>query len=436
MKILKYFILVLGLIVFPFLGSIKTSKAVGVWSMGTAGGESRGEFASVSYSGKIYNWGGVAPAASNTMDIYNISTDSWSTGATGGTARWGNSAVTYNGKIYYLGGNDDFSALDTINIYDIATNSWSGGAAGGTPRMWHSSAVSGGKIYSWGGVDDSFTPLDSIDIYNIGTNSWSTGLAGGTARFSHSSVAYNGNIYSWGGADGFDFLNTIDIYNIATNTWSTGTAGGTPRWEFFSSSLYAGKIYSWGGTDSDGDLLNTMDIYDIAGDSWSTGTSGGTARHNYGSAIYNGKIYYLAGETILSRINTVDIYDTYEQPPPEFNNLPDNNQPVNLEEGQIISTDNYVIEVQPTSEFGIEKVEFYVDNILICTDTEGTDNDIYSCNWDATQYHSDIKIIVYDILGHTTILTRNVNVDLSITENVTVDLPNILPETGLNLLTY
>ncbi len=431
-----YYLLIPGLILSSLCLQINSAKATGVWSTGKAGGEARSEFASVSYDGKVYNWGGAAPAPSNKMDIYDIASDSWSMGLTGGTARWGNTAVVYNGKIYYLGGNDNFGVLDTVDIYNIAANSWSTGTAGGTPRMWHSSVVYNGKIYTWGGLDGALDPLDTLDIYNIATDSWSTGLAGGTARFSHSSVAYNGNIYSWGGADGFVFLNTLDIYNIVGDSWTTGTAGGTARWEFFSASLYRGKIYNWGGDDENGYLLNTMDIYDIGSDSWSTGTAGGTARKNYGSAIYNGKIYYFAGEKLLSlnphlntTTNTVDIYDTYEQPLPEFNNLPGSNQPINLEEGETITTDTYVIEVAPASEFGVAKVEFYVDDILICTDTQPDANGVYSCDWDTTRYHSDVKILVYDILGHTTVLTRRV-----IVLSDETSLPTALPETGTNLL--
>ncbi len=130
--------------------------------------------------------------------------------------------------------------FNTLDIYDIASNTWSTGRAGGTARRGHSSVLYNGKIYSWGGGPTG-TSLNTIDIYDIASNSWSTGRAGGTARRGHSSVLYNGKIYSWGGS----YLNTLDIYDIASNTWSTGSAGGTARMDH-SSVLYNGKIYSWG----------------------------------------------------------------------------------------------------------------------------------------------------------------------------------------------
>lgn len=428
--------LIYSLFSFIILGSLflylKPVKATGVWSSGATGGEARSEFASVVSAGKIYNWGGNIQAISNSMDIYDIATNTWSTGATGGTARWGHTAVTYNDKIYYWGGNDDYNALNSLDIYDISHNSWSTGATGGTPRLWHSAVVVDGRIYFWGGVNNALEPIDSMNIYDIAGNSWTTGNPGGTARFSHSSIAYNGNIYNWGGSDASNRLNTLDIYNIAGNSWSTGATGGTARWEFFSATLYRGKIYNWGGDDANGDLLDTMDIYDIASNSWSTGTAGGTARKNYGSAAYNGKIYYFAGEKsvgvhLLARTNTVDIYDTFEQPLPEFNNLPGSDQPVNLTEGQTVTSENYAINVLPVSDFGIQKVEFLVDGNLLCTSLTADSNGIYTCNWDTTRYHSNINIVAYDTLGHTTNLSRQTNVVLASSKNN-------LPSVGVNLL--
>ncbi len=274
----------------------------GAWTTGATGGTGRDGPTSVLYNGKIYSWGGTNGSNLNTVDIYDIASNSWSTGTAGGTARFYHTSVLYNGKIYSWGGTNGGN-LSSVDIYDIAGNSWSTGTAGGTARYGHTSVLYNGKIYSWGGYNGSY--LNTVDIYDIAGNSWSTGTAGGTARYIHTSVLYNGKIYSWGGNNGSN-LNTVDIYDIASNSWSTGTAGGTAR-NTHTSVLYYGKIYSWGGTNSI-ILLNTVDIYDIAGNSWSTGTAGGTARRSPISVLYNGKIYYWGGYT-GSYPNTVDIYD-------------------------------------------------------------------------------------------------------------------------------
>ena len=247
---------------------LTTNSSFGSWSTGTSGGTARTDHSSVLSNGKIYSWGGNGDGGFlNTLDIYDIATDTWSTGTAGGTARTSHSSVVYNGKIYSWGGNSDSDYLNTLDIYDIATDTWSTGAAGGTTRSGHSSVVENGKIYSWGGVVyySGFNYLNTLDIYDIATDTWSTGTAGGTARSGHSSVVENGKIYSWGGNEEIFVIggsNTLDIYDIATDSWSTGTAGGTAR-SGHSSVLSNGKIYSWGGSDDSG-YLNTLDIYDLA----------------------------------------------------------------------------------------------------------------------------------------------------------------------------
>lgn len=139
-----------------------------------------------------------------------------------GTPRWDHSSVLYNGKIYSWGGRGgeiyNFGViLNTLDIYDIATNSWSTGKTGGTARQLHTSALYNGKIYFWGGYGGAGV-LNTVDIYDIATNSWSTGAAGGTARLNHSSILYEDKMYSLWGSNGSP-LNTLDIYNITSNSW-------------------------------------------------------------------------------------------------------------------------------------------------------------------------------------------------------------------------
>ncbi len=93
-----------------------------------------------------------------------------------------------------------------------------------------------------------------------------------------------------------------------------------------------------------------------------------------------------------------------------FQNLPDSSLPVNLQENQMINTPEYDLQIKPYSKAGIEKVEFFVDNNLLCTDTSPDSNGIYSCIWDTTKYHSVVKIVAYDKNGHQNVISRNVQV--------------------------
>lgn len=111
---------------------------------------------------------------------------------------------------------------------------------------------------------------------------------------------------------------------------------------------------------------------------------------------------------------------------PEFINLPGDSRPINLDEGGIISDPLYTLEVKPSGK-GIAQVDFFVDDNLICTDKTADANGVYSCDWDTTKYHSDIKIVTTYLNGKKITLTRTVEVK-SATDQLT-----ILPKTGKDI---
>ena len=114
---------------------------------------------------------------------------------------------------------------------------------------------------------------------------------------------------------------------------------------------------------------------------------------------------YLAALTYPSEADTT---------PPTYETLPGDTKVVNLTEGELITTNPYIIKVNPTDDTAVEKVEFYVDGFLICTDTTPDAEGVYSCAWDTSKYHSDIRILTYDTSGNTTELLRTVTVDPSL----------------------
>lgn len=162
--------------------------------------------------------------------------------------------------------------------------------------------------------------------------------------------------------------------------------------------------------------LNTVDIYDFSEDTWTTGTAGGTARYYFNGALYDGKMYAYGGMNASSDfLDTLDIYDTGYHPNPEFANLPGFTTPINITDGQVVTTPTYTIEVKPTSPNEIEKVEFYIDNVLIDTDYTADANGVYSAIWDTTVYHSNIRVVAYDPFDRSTELTRTAIVQAAAT---------------------
>lgn len=101
---------------------------------------------------------------------------------------------------------------------------------------------------------------------------------------------------------------------------------------------------------------------------------------------------------------------------------------VNIDEGQVITTNPYQIKVLPTDSSGVVKVEFYIDGILICTDYDADADGNYTCVWDTSQYHSEVKIIAYDALGNPTTITRSTTVSLvEVPKTGLAHISNLLP---------
>jgi len=111
---------------------------------------------------------------------------------------------------------------------------------------------------------------------------------------------------------------------------------------------------------------------------------------------------------------------------------------LNLIEGQVITTNPYIISLKlksPSDTTKVSKVEFYIDNTLISTATLPDVSGTYEAVWDTSKYHSTVKVIVYNADGTSEELTRNTTVNLSSTPTTihqTSPIISILPKTGEN----
>ncbi len=114
--------------------------------------------------------------------------------------------------------------------------------------------------------------------------------------------------------------------------------------------------------------------------------------------------------------------------PPYFVDVDEGVGQVNVTNGQIITTNPYIITVRPADDVEVERVEFYVDGVLICTDYTADANGVYSCAWDTSLYHSDIRIIAYD---------NNGNPSAPLERYAIIDLDGSgLPNTGISAWAY
>lgn len=185
------------------------------------------------------------------------------------------------------------------------------------------------------------------------------------------------------------------------------------------------ELWKSDGTESGTRMV--MDIYPNP-DGWVEGADEARSSSPRGFSVIGDIMYFSADDG--SHGEELWAMNTTESSPggtlPIFVSLPGSSSVINVIEGQIITTNPYTIKVKPTDADGIKKVEFYIDNVLICTATTADSDGVYSCDWDTSKYHSDIKVLAYDTEG---------NVSTALTRSATVSLTGV-PNTGLRPASY
>jgi N-acetylneuraminic acid mutarotase len=162
-----------------------------------------------------------------TVDIYDLSIDTWSVASLSNIKRGGHSAVTAGSKVYIAGGqtwvqsSNSWQASNTVDIYDNSTNTWS------TSMMFEGKQGLGGIVVNnniyWAGGQTGVSPnmqrscVVEIRDLNTGNSSIQYLSKSGTLYEPTKTVIMNNKIIFFG-SDTYKF----DIYDTITNTWSIG----------------------------------------------------------------------------------------------------------------------------------------------------------------------------------------------------------------------
>ena len=279
------------------------------------------------YNNKIYSFGGFTfDLEQQSCYSYDPVTDTIFALANLQQGRFYATASELNGKIYVIGGaktqGGGSYSLDSVEIYDVASNSFSNGVSLPVPLRGASSVSANGKIYVIGGRTNSGFS-NQVYAFDPTSNTWS---AVSTAPFA---VAYGGafylasenSIYFFGGLLGeptssANFFGKCYSYDIAGNSWSfvanmqIKTANFAVAYDQASS-----KVYIVGGTWYDSSANNEIPFYDIQiFDASLKNFSSGTlpilpspwSRFNNCAGFISNKLYLLAGANVVC----VDLYDT------------------------------------------------------------------------------------------------------------------------------
>ncbi|MDH3444637.1 MAG: kelch-like protein [Deltaproteobacteria bacterium] len=228
-KIVAQFV-VLGLFCLSYSQLAAQTKPTSEWSKRAPLLEPNSEMAVAQLDGKIYIVGGYPSTriSVDTVQVYDIKSDSWRLTTPYPTTINHASAVGLDGILYVIGGqtnaggqNEESRYTSAVYAYDPKTEKWSARAPMPTARSAMAHDVIDGKIYVAGG-----RPPRGHDfaVYDPKADKWTALPDMPTARNHMAAAGIDGKLYVPGGRFGGGFRSEItpvlEVYDPKTNTWT------------------------------------------------------------------------------------------------------------------------------------------------------------------------------------------------------------------------
>ncbi len=265
------------------------------WQSGASSPINRFESHGISYSGKLYLFGGWADSHFNStqrVDVYDPAANTWKRLADmkAPETHAGAALDEAHGVIYFVGGDrGKYPSYRTRDVwkYTIASDAWTKLSVQlPYPASAGAAAVIGNKLHYFGGVK-SDRVTNTADHFVLDLSNPSSGFKQlaplPTARDHLSAVALNGSIYAFGGEIGHDKKhdqqNLLHRYNPSTDTW-TQLAGAPISKSHAESSAFVrnGKIIWAGGQKDPQASTSNVVQFDPSAGKWSTLASLPSAR--------------------------------------------------------------------------------------------------------------------------------------------------------------
>ena len=222
-------------------------------------------------------------------------------------------------SVYVFGGRDVSAVLDTVQIYNIATNTWSMGA----PMPGGRSCVNAvyysvnGKIYVIGGIDNNAFLTNQTWEYDPVANTWDTSRATIPMGMARSGTSIVGQyIYLAGNVGNGTGSSAHYRYDIVGNSWAPMAPVPISIWEAAAAGV-GQYTYLIGGSGASGIYYDTTYIYDTVSDTWTSGPHT-QVKHGYaqGTVIgnrllvmsgFDGTSYTKVVETTVAARSTITV---------------------------------------------------------------------------------------------------------------------------------
>lgn len=183
----------------------------------------RSELGLAMLDGCIYAVGGwEGTARLDTVERYNMETNTWSFTAPMKMAVTSPAVVAHDGLLYVTGGAvlEDGDGIDLVQCYDPCTNTWEELAPMLIARSGSAACVLSRKIYVIGGWHASTENTNKVECYNPATNEWELKPPMHERRYRPGVAVVDGKIYVCGGEEGWDrYHDTVECYDVEKEVW-------------------------------------------------------------------------------------------------------------------------------------------------------------------------------------------------------------------------
>lgn len=262
----------------------------GEWKILAHMPDGRQELATAVLNGKVFAIGGLDETQpigrpTNTVNIYNVATDTWTPGPPLPIVNHHNAAATAAGKLYAFGGQSTLTFL-----YDPETNSWIQVATMPLGQsLTPAAGVINDKIYVAGGNPNG----SLLQIYDPATNHWSTGASMTFNRGHHTAGAViNGKFYVVSGR-GPGAQKALEVYDPQTNSWTRLADAGIHR-SGIAAAAVNGELFVFGGEE--GGVHKEVEVYNPGTNSWRRiQPDWPIPRHGIWASVIGNKIYIPGG---------------------------------------------------------------------------------------------------------------------------------------------
>ena len=279
----------------------------GPWTTKTPMPTARATLIAGVINGQLYAMGGFGPSfvygspTPTAYEAYDPASDTWTPKASAPTVRALAGAGVINDKLYVVGGcfysDCRIFYTNTLEVYDPTSNSWATLAPMPTARSQMAVGVIGAKLYVAGGMQQCApcTPLATLEVYDPSTNTWTTKSPMPTAVTLAAGAVVNGIMYVIGGVSTVGIVATVQAYDPVSDTWSTKASMPTAR-SWGAAAVANGLVYVMGGMGSAGaSAVTTNEAYDPSTGTWTTQADLPTARYGPAAGTINGVVYVVGG---------------------------------------------------------------------------------------------------------------------------------------------